>query len=978
MGCVLLLGAQTVAGAERAAVAASVSVDSVLEENLSGWNIYRAPGGRVPSEYISVATQTERLHGTDRGLLFTFHNIIARTHHGGTTNDIWQIANKRALTGPFLQMDRYTRFTAWVYVEGARHPHMGLILYFRDPDDPKRKIAVTARTVMAANQWTKLILTFDHLPAAVRQRCIYAGLFRFYMRPEPGDDRDAMRVYIDDFRLEHVAERKCRGTDADPTVVIVNQVGYRSTDRKQAVVNGSNPDTTFRLRRSDNNAVVLEGALDSRAFHVGAFKLADFGSYRTPGRYYTEAGGIRAVDFDINDDVYRGLTHTFAYGIRNMRCGSDTEQHPACHLDNAHRIDTGAHVDVVGGYHDAGDTRHYNRNSVLALNAAALAARAARAAGAVDTEFLTEARHAASHLERLIREFGPGTLPSHLENRSPGLPPGSNGRHCNYWTDNVPGNEDDHVVVGGEGMRLIFQNEYYHAAWGFALLADLVGAGTDEGRRCLKTAEELWRAQTDEPSEQFSTALACLAGIELHRVTGNEDYADRARELGSALLTMQELRVLKGSSPPVSGYFYDRPGNGLRHYQRMHHNNPAIRALAALCRAYPDAPGAARWRLSLLVYSTFYVKPLTRLERPYGTAITAMATQDESLAALAKGYPASAYVPLGTDAGGRLMFAGFEYQNSARQPLFILTRARTRLHLARALGDLDLQEAARRNLGFTLGENPFNAMAVSGIGQDPLYGYYCIYGPTRGGIVHGVGFDYYTRHSAGSGIKEIWVTPTCVALELAAELAEPFRLSGTMVSGGKPHPGEVSVRLPGDPGSARIVKADADGAFGPAKLSPGVEYELRAGPVVRRFPAVAGTALDLVLDVQGDVSLADSGATYAKVEVRRRRKPKTKPEVAEHAPGTLLAPIAGEPVVLKITVTPRGEPATGGRLRVSGINVSLPSPVVEYEVVGPEPFTVEIPFKAETAGNVFAIRAVVESQPDTALEWSGVAHAGPE
>ena len=43
-----------------------------------------------------------------------------------------------------------------------------------------------------------------------------------------------------------------------------------------------------------------------------------------------------------------------------QRCGVAVPNvHPACHLDDARRRDTGEHVDATGGWHDAGDLRKW-------------------------------------------------------------------------------------------------------------------------------------------------------------------------------------------------------------------------------------------------------------------------------------------------------------------------------------------------------------------------------------------------------------------------------------------------------------------------------------------------------------------------------------------------------------------------------------------------------------------------------------------
>jgi len=944
-------------------------MDPVMEQDPGRWSVGPTDDQKG---YLEIALQEEIMHETDRGLLLTFRNLIAPTKDGDTFDDRFQNAVRSDLGHAFGQMDRYTRLTAWVRMEGMRHAEVSLLLSFADPANPSRSVYLASRTPLSSGTWTKLILSFDHLPEETRRRPRSVGIMRSYYRKEPGDE-ETMRLYLDDWRLERARERKCRGTDPDPSVVIVNQAGYQPADRKLGVVAGTHPSDRFRLRASADGSVALEGTLDPRAFHLGAMKLADFTGFRRPGRYFVEAGGIRSVDFDIRDGLYGDLAKTLASGLRQMRCGAAVEAHDACHLDNAKRLDTGAHVDLVGGYHDAGDTRKYNWNDPVALYHCALAAQAARAAGRSDGPHLDEARWAAAHIEKLVREFGSERIPARIENRE------GRRRHCNYWTDNVPGNEDDHVInADPEGFAGLPPHVCLDMALGFASLAELEGAGSAEGKRWLSLAEEVWQAnEKAAEKDQFTAAMAGMAAIRLHRLTGRESYALRARDLGRVLLRLQELRFVRGPHGPVAGYFYNSAANDLRQVWRMMYHDPAVRMLAELGQSFPDDPEAPDWRAALRLYAEFFVRPMMRLEQPYGWVFSGLVNDvehEEDLvwcAANARLY--GRYLPLGTRPAGAALYLRLTglHRNGHDNSIAGLTR----LYLAQALSDPDLQEAARRCLGFLLGENAFNGMSITGLGQDPLVPAHNIIGPVPGlAIASGVGHDFFTRFNEDSGDKEVSGLATACAMSLAARLAEPFHLSGKVTARDPSAPAGLTLTALDGDGRPAEVTLDADGCFGPLALAPGLEYEIRAGPITRRIVAVAGGRKTLAMDLRGEVRLSRGTARHAGADTPA---PGVPPGPAAECPPDLLQPHAGEDVALEVLLTPQGTPPAAGRLLMRGYNVILPRTEREYRLDGNLPVRLPWTFRPDKPGEVFTVQAWLPDQPDAVVEWVGLALPTP-
>ena len=92
----------------------------------------------------------------------------------------------------------------------------------------------------------------------------------------------------------------------------------------------------------------------------GPAALVDLSEVSSGDTYRINFRGENSPSFPVADDVWKRALAVIAGYQRQQRCGlSNTPVHPPCHLDDARRRDTGAHVDTSGGWHDAGDLRKW-------------------------------------------------------------------------------------------------------------------------------------------------------------------------------------------------------------------------------------------------------------------------------------------------------------------------------------------------------------------------------------------------------------------------------------------------------------------------------------------------------------------------------------------------------------------------------------------------------------------------------------------
>ncbi len=150
----------------------------------------------------------------------------------------------------------------------------------------------------------------------------------------------------------------------------VNQVGYKSADKKIAIINGQH--SSFNVVDAANMKVVLTKELsetlkdDSSGDSVC---YADFSEITSKGKYFISVSKLgRSYEFKIGDsDIYTGVSDAMLKALYFQRCGITLDNinageyiHGACHKSLAKIYgDDSKEIDVSGGWHDAGDYGRY-------------------------------------------------------------------------------------------------------------------------------------------------------------------------------------------------------------------------------------------------------------------------------------------------------------------------------------------------------------------------------------------------------------------------------------------------------------------------------------------------------------------------------------------------------------------------------------------------------------------------------------------
>ncbi len=190
-------------------------------------------------------------------------------------------------------------------------------------------------------------------------------------------DLGAHTIYLDNVTLELVDDSKVDYSSVGPyqSPILTNQIGYRTNDKKTAVVRKDGGDS-FKVVNADTKEVVYTGTLGAAVSNSSADetdRVADFSTVTKAGKYYITCGSLdQSYTFEIADNPYEKLTDEAVRMFYLQRCGCEVKDadfgHKACHADMATVYGTSDKIDVSGGWHDAGD---YGRYTVAGAKAVA-------------------------------------------------------------------------------------------------------------------------------------------------------------------------------------------------------------------------------------------------------------------------------------------------------------------------------------------------------------------------------------------------------------------------------------------------------------------------------------------------------------------------------------------------------------------------------------------------------------------------------
>lgn len=166
----------------------------------------------------------------------------------------------------------------------------------------------------------------------------------------------------------------------------VNQVGYLPDDPKIAILSSDVPlSGEFTVGDHAANIGLDQGAWGPFAHN---YRLV-FSCLRVPGRYRVRFDDVESPEFVIGERAYEGVAEKLVQFMRLQRCGENPDTGKKCHQEDGFDTTTGEMVDLVGGWHDAGDRLKHMITTTYCVAALFLA------------EAIDEARHGAALVKKL-------------------------------------------------------------------------------------------------------------------------------------------------------------------------------------------------------------------------------------------------------------------------------------------------------------------------------------------------------------------------------------------------------------------------------------------------------------------------------------------------------------------------------------------------------------------------------------------------
>ena len=681
----------------------------------------------------------------------------------------------------------FNRLSVWIFPDCPGHyvASLGLRLYNDGIEKLPAAFGQEGETslVLQNHEWNHVVWEIGNV---ARDRV--TGLeIAYYMAGNEPDGADSVVFDFDSLELERVEPDYIEGWGVWPGRISFSHVGYQTGAAKNAIASGLTA-REFRLVDRKTGQAVLRKPIQAVKTHLGDFQLMGFSEVWQPGSYILEAGDRSTRPFQIGPDVWRQSIWKALNFFYSERCGMAIPGvHGPCHRDWL-VVHGDRRIVINGGWHDAGDlTQGLGNTGEIVYSLFSLAERLQ--AQGEDPELC----------ERLLEE-GKWGLDWILKTRF-GDGYRDVGSISSRHTNGIIGDFDDVVATARNTPIANFTAAAAEA------LAHRVLKDRDPrlAAYCLKTAEADWQfaveamttgeAPTSKDLFQVSfdsagvvheaASVGAIASVDLWWATGQERYAEKARELAKVILDSQE-RKRQDWITPLTGFFYCSPAKDrILHYCHRGREQGPVMALARLCRAFPDHPDWMKWYSAVVLYSE-YLKTIAKYTEPYGV-LPASIYRDDDYVQVPESRRESFRrqvlngIPLGHGYYLRLFPVWMDYRGHFGT---ILPQAQALAGAGHLRGDLASTRLSELQLEWVIGRNPFAQSMMWGEGYD----FAPQYSPSSGDMVGSLPVGIQTRGDTDIPYwpvqstwtyKEVWVHPVARWTWLMTDLTGPALVEGS-------------------------------------------------------------------------------------------------------------------------------------------------------------------------------------------------------
>ncbi|MEK8128048.1 glycoside hydrolase family 9 protein [Paenibacillus filicis] len=592
-------------------------------------------------------------------------------------------------------------------------------------------------------------------------------------------------VYIEKVEYPNIS----KGWQPRSRDVIFSHNGYHPEHPKTMILAESTA-ASFTVIELETGAEKFTGAVQPAKTTIGSFSVVDFTEFREPGTYIVRIGELQSKPFEIGgsadrweDSIWKSLNFIYC-----ERCGCPVHGiHGSCHADILARHKDGMII-FNGGWHDAGDVSQQ------------LVQTAEVACALYEMAHQVKAHNLPLYL-RLVEE-GEWGVDFILKTRfGDGYRATSAG--IRIWSDGIIGNMDDmkarvhnnpyenFILSAIEAQISMYMEE------GDLLKDKLTACAVEDFRYAVEQFElqgfapkPIFWEHTYMTSESLFMATASWAASLLHRMTGDEAYAQKAEHYLDYVLESQEQEGIRtDDGQTVAGFFYRNPERKvIQHFNHQAREHLYLTALSEILATQPDHPKAASWLEAVRSYGS-YVKFLTAFTAPYPMLSSGLYHVDEPQDDESFQHQ---HLLVGEEAKGRYaeqLKQGHRLNDDytlKRFPVWFSFKGNTAIVLSTGkaaslagliLGDQELLAIAESQLHWVVGKNPFNQSLMYGEGYNFAQQYTVLSGEMVGELPVGVQtFENedipYWPHMNSATYKEVWVGLAGKWLSLLADLYE--------------------------------------------------------------------------------------------------------------------------------------------------------------------------------------------------------------
>ncbi|HYW48599.1 MAG TPA: glycoside hydrolase family 9 protein [Bryobacteraceae bacterium] len=544
-----------------------------------------------------------------------------------------------------------------------------------------------------------------------------------------------------------------QGVSSDPPVmrmtagpaptIALNHLGFTPKARKLLIVRltGRTAPPQFTIRDISFPLKPFSLTLPLKPAPRGDFGdhlIGDFTELERAGQYRIFLPDEHSVPFFVRDDAWRRTLPKPVSYFHAQRCGVEVPNvHPACHLDDARRRDNGQHLDVTGGWHDAGDVRkgmsQTMANGFGLMHLARNLGEKWDLVGSGLKVLLDEMRWGNTYFLKM--QDTDGLVWGGTEGEAGGNNTGNN------WTDNQIGTADDRFIIWRKSGNVQANWVTLQAMVAQAFQA----ADASYAQRCLEAGLRCRRAAgvPSGPGENAGElAWWTLADLELWRATQQVSWADSAAAMAGRLLALQATDYV-GSQKSIRGFWPmgrtagapDAPGAGpggrypgAASFQNDAHSAVPGHAMMELIEAFPKHPDAQKWREAMRMHLEEFVVPLCgrSVYRIMPSGLFFGSPTKEHYRPLEGELTYRYFMPARADGQWQGLTAHLESW------AFMLAKA------ARAFERPEYRDLAWRQMEWVMGANPFGACLMTGEGARNPYPLSYFVGVIVGGLMNGV------------------------------------------------------------------------------------------------------------------------------------------------------------------------------------------------------------------------------------------------